>query len=136
MDIQPIESEASEAILAAARDASPDNPVWVLPVGPCTNIACAILLARKEGLDLSSRIKIVWLFGGPEQVDKGTHNGISDPLVCLCDRAERDRLLEHPTGASITMDKDTVYGLYPDNRLGGYLAAIVGEYFKRIAPKE
>jgi hypothetical protein len=56
-DTQPVKSEASEAILAAARGASPDNPVWVLPVGPCTNIASAILLAREEGLDLKSRIK-------------------------------------------------------------------------------
>jgi len=139
LDTQPIESEASEAILAAARGASPDNPVWILPVGPCTNIASAILLAREEGLDLQSRIKIVWLGGGPERVDKGTHNGISDPWsVFVTAQSGLDFwiLLEHPTGASITMDKNADFGLYPDNRLGGYLAAIVGEYFKRIAPKE
>jgi hypothetical protein len=57
-DTKPIVTEAGEAILAAARGASPDNPVWVLPVGPCTNIASAILQAREEGLDLKSRIKI------------------------------------------------------------------------------
>jgi len=138
LDTQPIESEASEAILAAARGASPDNPIWILPVGPCTNIASAILLAREEGLDLKSRIKVVWLGGGPERVDKGTHNGISDPwsvYVTAQSGLEFWILLEHPTGASITMDKDTDFGLYPDNRLGGYLTAIVDEYFKRIAPK-
>jgi hypothetical protein len=48
-DTNPIVTEASEAILAAARGASPDNPVWVLPVGPCTNIASAILQVRQEG---------------------------------------------------------------------------------------
>jgi inosine-uridine nucleoside N-ribohydrolase len=138
LDTQPIESEASEAILAAARGASPDNPIWILPVGPCTNIASAILLAREEGLDLKSRIKIVWLGGGPERVDNRTHNGISDPwsvYVTAQSGLEFWILLEHPTGASITMDKNSDFGLYPDNRLGGYLAAIVGEYFKRIAPK-
>ena len=31
-----------------------------------TNIASAILQASEEGLDLKSRIKIVWLGGGPE----------------------------------------------------------------------
>ena len=78
-DTQPIESEASEAILAAARGISPDNPVWVLPVGPCTNIASAILLAREEGLDLKSRIKIVWLGGGPERVNLGATTEVATP---------------------------------------------------------
>jgi len=77
-DTKPVKSEASEAILAAARGASPDNPVWLLPVGPCTNIANAILLAREEGLDLKSRIKIVWLGGGPERVNSWSFNGEND----------------------------------------------------------
>jgi hypothetical protein len=33
-------------------------------------------------------------------------------------------ILEHPTGASITMDKRVESGLYPNNRLGEYLEAI------------
>ena len=126
-DTQPIECEASEAILAAARGASPDNPVWVLPVGPCTNIASAILQARAEGLDLKSRIKIVWLGGGPERVNDRSHNGGSDPWsVYVTAQSGLDFwiILEHPTGASITMDKRAESGLYPDNRLGQYLEAI------------
>jgi hypothetical protein len=125
-DTQPVKSEASEAILAAARGASPDNPVWVLPVGPCTNIASAILLAREEGLDLKSRIKIVWLGGGPERVN-AHHNGGSDPWsVFVTGQSDVDFwiILEHPTGASITMDKRVESGLYPNNRLGEYLEAI------------
>lgn len=126
-DTQPIKSEASEAILAAARGASPDNPVWVLPVGPCTNIASAILQAREEGLDLKSRIKIVWLGGGPERVNFRSHNGGSDPWsVYVTAQSGLDFwiILEHPTGASIIMDKRVESGLYPDNRLGQYLEAI------------
>jgi hypothetical protein len=102
LDTQPIRSEASEAILAAARGASPDNPVWVLPVGPCTNIASAILLAREEGLDLKSRIKIVWLGGGPERVNFRSHNGGSDPWsVYVTAQSDIDFwiILENPTGA-------------------------------------
>lgn len=127
LDTQPIQSEASEAILAAARGASPDNPVWVLPVGPCSNIASAILLAREQGLDLKRRIKIVWLGGGPEGVNARSHNGGSDPWsVYVTAQSGLDFwiILEHPTGASITMDKRAESGLYPDNRLGQYLEAI------------
>jgi hypothetical protein len=127
LDTQPIQCEASEAILAAARGASPDNPVWVLPVGPCSNIASAILLAREEGLDLKSRIKIVWLGGGPERVNARSHNGGSDPWsVYVTAQSDVDFwiILENPTGASITMDKRVESGLYPDNPLGQYLEAI------------
>jgi hypothetical protein len=127
LDTQPIQCEASEAILAAARGASPDNPVWVLPVGPCSNIASAILLAREEGLDLKSRIKIVWLGGGPERVNARSHNGGSDPWsVYVTAQSGLDFwiILENPTGASITMDKRVESGLYPDNPLGQYLEAI------------
>lgn len=126
-DTQPVKSEASEAILAAARGASPDNPVWVLPVGPCTNIASAILLARKEGLDLKSRIKIGWLGGGPEQVNVNSFNGRNDPWSVYTtgqSGVEFWIILENPTGASITMDKLVESDLYPDNPLGEYLEAI------------
>jgi inosine-uridine nucleoside N-ribohydrolase len=126
-DTQPVKTDASEAILAAARGASQDNPVWVLPVGPCTNIASAILQAREEGLDLSSRIKIIWLGGGPERVDARSHNGISDPwsvYVTAQSGVDFWIILEHPTGASITMDKRVEYELYPDNPLGEYIEAI------------
>jgi hypothetical protein len=132
---QPIECEATEAILAVARGASPDNPVWVLPVGPCTNIASAILLASQEGLDLKSRIKIVWLGGGPERVNAMSHNGGSDPwsvYVTAQSGLQFWIILEHPTGASITMDKRVESGLYPDHRLGQYLEAITPAHQKAL----
>ena len=124
---KPIVTEASEAILAAARGASPDNPVWVLPVGPCTNIASAILQAREEGLDLKSRIKIVWLGGGPEQANARTFNGMNDPWsVYVTGQSDVEFwiILENPTGASLTMDKRVESDLYPNNPLGKYLEAI------------
>jgi hypothetical protein len=134
-DTKPVKSEASEAILAAARGASPDNPVWVLPVGPCTNIANAILLAREEGLDLKSRIKIVWLGGGPEQVNSWSFNGENDPwsvYVTGQSGIEFWIILENPTGASLAIDKRTELGLYPDNKLGKYLVAISNIYSNEI----
>ena len=126
-DTPPVESEGSEAILAAACGASPDNPVWVLPVGPCTDIASAILLARDEGWDLKSRIKVIWLGGGPEQVHGKSFNGSNDPwsvYVTGQSGVEFWIILENPTGASITMDKRVESDLYPNNPLGTYLEAI------------
>jgi len=57
-DTEPIVTDASDAILAAARGASPDNPVWVVPIGPITNVACAILQARREGWEAEFRKRI------------------------------------------------------------------------------
>jgi hypothetical protein len=134
-DTQPVKSEASGAILAAARGASPDNPVWVLPVGPCTNIASAILQARQEELDLTSRIKVCWLGGGPEQVHVRSFNGSNDPwsvYVTGQSGVEFWIILENPTGASITMDKSIESGLYPKNSLGKYLEAITPDKKKAL----
>lgn len=41
----------------AEPGASPTNPVWVVPVGPGTNVASAILQARDEGLELHGRLR-------------------------------------------------------------------------------
>mgnify|MGYP001036227237 FL=1 len=134
-DTQPVRSEASEAILAAARGASPDNPVWVLPVGPCTNVASAILQAREEGLDIKNRIKVCWLGGGPEQVHVRSFNGENDPwsvYVVAQSGVEFWIILEWPTGASLVIDKRVESHLYPDNPLGRYLKAIVPERRKPL----
>jgi len=125
-DTQAIETEASEAILAAARGTSPDNPVWVLPVGPCSNIASAILLAREEGLDLKSRIKICWLGGTQERVTNN-FNGNNDPwsvYVTGQSGVEFWIIPARPTGVSLLFDKRFESDLYPDNPLGQYLEAI------------
>jgi hypothetical protein len=79
-------------------------------------------------LDLKSRIKIVWLGAGPEQVHVKSFNGSNDPwsvYVTGQSGVEFWIILENPTGASIALDKSTEMSLYPDNRLGNYLVAIM-----------
>jgi len=126
---QPVITDASNAILAAARGASPDNPVWVLPVGPLGNVASALLQARQQGwaTEFSRRIRICWLGGGPGGAS--THaNGGRDPWapwVTYKATAESGTefvmFLERPTGFSINFDPDTDVALYPSNPLGDYL---------------
>ncbi len=127
-DTRPVISEASDAILAAARGATPTNPVWVLPVGPCTNVASAILQARREGLDLKGRLRVGWLGGGPEMVDVKSFNGENDPWsvhVVGESGIETWIVLEHPTGASLRIDKRTESNLYPTDKIGEYLLKII-----------
>ncbi len=133
-DTKPIVTEASEAILAVARGASPDNPVWVLPVGPCTNVASAILLAREKGLDLKSRIRIVWLGGIQERVT-GNFNGDNDPWsVYVTGQSDVEFWIipARPTGVSLLIDKRFESDLYPDSPLGEYLKKITPAMVKAL----
>ncbi len=134
-DTIPEVTPASEAILAAARGASPENPVDVLPVGPCTNVACALLQARAEGLDLKGRLRVIGLIGGAKSGSEGTFNGANDPwsvYVVAHSGIEFWALLESPTGASLRFDKRIEGDLYPNNVLGDYLKKITPPHNKSL----
>ncbi len=126
-DTEPIVTEASDAILAAARGANPDNPVWIMPVGPCTNIASAVLQARNEGFGLKDRIRVYWL-GGLEESYHNEYNGGNDPWsVYVTGKSGLDFqvMLAHPTSLKLNIDKRVESHLYPDNDLGNYLKTII-----------
>ncbi|MHC4109777.1 MAG: PKD domain-containing protein [Planctomycetota bacterium] len=125
-DTTPIRSAASEAILAAARGAAPENPVWVVPVGPGTNVASAILQARAEGLELDERIRIMWL-GGSNDGITNEFNGNNDPwsMYVVCQSGIETWIMPAPVGARVRIDKRTEADYYADNPLGQYLLKIV-----------
>jgi len=126
-DTEPVITDGSKAILAAARGASPDNPLIVLPVGPCTNVASAILQARNEGFELRDRMKIIWL-GGLENDYHEEYNGGNDPWsVYVMGQSGLDVqiLLGHPTSLKLNIDKRIESHLYPNNDLGDYLMTII-----------
>ncbi|MFW6290661.1 MAG: nucleoside hydrolase, partial [Mariniphaga sp.] len=55
----PVESEAALDLIKKARNATPDNPLYVVPVGCITNIASAILIDPS----IIENIVVVWLGG-------------------------------------------------------------------------
>jgi len=125
-DTAPIITEASAAILAAARGASPTHPVWVVPVGPGTNVASAILQAREQGLDLRDRVRVMWLGGSNDAI---THefNGNNDPwsMYVVAQSGLETWIMPAPVGARVAIDKRTEGDLYAEHALGQYLKAIV-----------
>jgi hypothetical protein len=125
-DTAPLITEASEAILAAARGASPANPVWVVPVGPGTNVASAILQAREQGLDLRNRVRVMWLGGSNDRI---THefNGNNDPwsMYVVAQSGLETWIMPAPVGARVAIDKRTEGDLYAEHPLGRYLREIV-----------
>ena len=132
-DTQPIVTAASEAILAAARGASPTNPLWVVPVGPGTNVACAILQARAEGLKLKGRLRVMWL-GGSNGAITGEFNGNNDPwsMVVVAHSGLETWIVPAPVGGRIRMDVRKEADLYADNPLGRYLRKIVPKRSKSL----
>jgi inosine-uridine nucleoside N-ribohydrolase len=122
----PIISQASDAILAAARGASPTNPVWVVPVGPGTNTASAILQAPAEGLELKDRVRIMWLGGSNNEITN-EFNGNNDPwsMYVVTQSPLETWIMPAPVGARVRIDKRTEADLYADNPLGQYLKKIV-----------
>ena len=125
-DTEPIVTAASEAILAAARGASLDNPVWIVPVGPGTNPAAAILQARREGFELKDRIRILWLGGSNNEIIN-EFNGNNDPwsMYVVCHSGIETWIMPAPVGARVAIDKRTEGHLYADHPLGQYLKSIM-----------
>ncbi|MDI9602479.1 MAG: PKD domain-containing protein [Acidobacteriota bacterium] len=132
-DTEPIVTEASRAILAAARGADPAHPVWVLPVGPGTNVASALLMARREGLDLEGRLRIMWLAGNDTGAI-GEFNANNDPwsgYVMAQSGIEFWIMPAHVSGR-LMIDVTREAHLYPDNPLGDYLERIVPRHSKSL----
>jgi len=125
-DTEPIETEASRAILEAARGAAPQNPLWVVPVGPGTNVASAILIAQREGLKLDGRLRVMWL-GGSNTAITGEFNGNNDPwsMYVVAQSGLETWIVPAPVGARVAIDKRTEGHLYADHPLGQHLKQIV-----------
>jgi len=132
-DTEPVVTEASEAILAAARGATPGSPVWIVPVGPGTNIASAILQAGMEGLGLKERLRVMWLGSSNNALAKG-FNGNNDPwsVYVLCRSGLETWIIPEPVGARVAVDKRKEAHLYADNVLGQYLLKIVPARLKPL----
>ena len=124
-DTKPIVTPASEAILAAVRGAAPGNPVWIVPVGPATNMASALLQARRENVPLQGRMRIVWMGGSNDSLNR-EFNGDNDPWSAfVMARSGIDtQIVNGPVGARVSINKNTEGDLYADNPLGRYLKEI------------
>lgn len=127
-DTEPIVTEASEAILAAARGASPDNPVWVVPLGPLSNVAAAILQARREGWesDFRQRIRVSWLGAGNSSTRVATWNGRRDAWAAhvVAQSGIEFLIMPEPVGITLKWDRREMKDRYPRNPLGDYLYQI------------
>lgn len=132
-DTEPDPTPASEAILAAARGAAPGHPVWIVPVGPGSNPASAVLQARRDGIELKDRIRIMWL-GGSDRELINEFNGNNDPwsLYVVAQSGLETWITPAPVGARVAVDKRTEGDLYAKHPLGRYLFEIMPAHHKAL----
>lgn len=124
-DTEPIVTEASQAILAAARGASPDNPIWLVPLGPITNVACAILQAQREGweAEFRQRIRVCWLGASHGSTRVATWNGRRDAWAAhiVAQSGIEFLVMPEPVGIQLKWDRRDMKDRYPKTPLGDYL---------------
>lgn len=126
---KPIESEAAKDLIRKALASSPDNPLYVVPVGCITNIASAILLEP----EIIKNIVVVWLGGNsldwPHQKE---FNLVQDVLAAQVVFNSGVPFVVLPTRPVISHFHTTIpelkHYLEGKNELSDYLYDIVVEY--------
>ena len=82
METEPrvIPSAAVDHLLETAL--AEEEPLYVVAIGAATNVASALLKAQQEGLDLTDRLRVVWLGGQPFHADSAReYNLYQDPVA-------------------------------------------------------
>lgn len=120
-DTRPVVTEASEMIVAAATGSNPLNPVWIVPVGPATNVASAILMAEQMGIELRERLRIMWL-GGTDFTEFNFSN--DEWSVYVMSRSGLEfNMMPAEVGGTVRARKSR----YPDTPIGNYLKLITND---------
>jgi len=126
---QPIRSEAALDLVKKAMASSPENPLYVVPVGCITNIASAILIEPK----IIEKIVVVWLGGNdlnwPHQKE---FNLMQDVLAAQVVLNSGVPLVIMPCRPVVSHFHTTIpelaFYLKGKNELSDYLYNIVVEY--------
>ena len=125
----PIRSDAALDLIKKARASSPDDPLYVVPVGCITNIASAILIEP----EIIKNIVVVWLGGnGLNWPHQREFNLRQDVLAAQIVFNSGVPFVVMPTRPVISHFHTTVpelkYYLKDKNELSDYLYDIVVEY--------
>jgi inosine-uridine nucleoside N-ribohydrolase len=130
-DLEPESSPATEDLIRRAMQHSPDNPLYVVPVGAITNIANAILIKP----EIIKNIVVIWLGGHAHNwphtrefnmfQDKAAANVVLDSGVPF---------VQYPCMGVVSSFYTTVpemeHNLKGQNEIADYLLKIFKDYHK------
>ena len=125
----PIRSDAALDLIKKAKAASPENPLYVVPVGCITNIASAILIDP----EIIRNIVVVWLGGNdlnwPHQKEFNLMQDVLSAQVVLNSGVPMVIMPCQPVVANFhTTIPELSYYMKGKNQLSDYLYNIVVEY--------
>ena len=125
----PVRSEAALDLIKKARAASPENPLYVVPVGCITNIASAILIEP----EIIRNIVVVWLGGNdldwPHQKEFNLMQDVLSAQVVLNSGVPMVIMPCQPVVANFhTTIPELAHYMKEKNQLSDYLYNIVVEY--------
>jgi len=125
----PVRSEAALDLIKRAMASSPDDPLYVVPIGCITNIASAILIEPK----IIENIVVVWLGGNsldwPSQREFNLQQDVLAAQVVFNSGVPFVTMPCHPVVSHFhTTIPELKYYLEDKNELADYLYNIVVEY--------
>jgi purine nucleosidase len=126
---KPIESDATKDLIARAMASSPEDPLYVVPIGCITNIASAILIEPK----IIKNIIVVWLGGNslnwPHQHEFNLQQDVLAAQVVFNSGVPFVVMPTQPVVSHLqTTIPELKYYLEGKNELSDYLYNIVAEY--------
>ena len=126
---KPVISDAAVDLVDKAMKSSPDNPLYVVPVGCITNVASAILIEPK----IIENIVVVWLGGNglnwPDQREFNLRQDVKAARVVLNSGVPLVILPCKPVVSHFhTTIPELEYFLKGKNKLADYLFTSVAEY--------
>ena len=129
---KPIRSEAALDLVSRAMKSSPDDPLYVVPIGCITNIASAILIEPQ----IIQNIVVVWLGGNSlEWPTQKEFNLVQDVLAAQVVLNSGVPLVITPCQPVVSHFHTTLpeleYYLKDKNSLSDYLYEIVAGYNER-----
>ncbi len=115
------ESEGVDFIIKKARAASPENPIWVVALGPATNAAAAIL----KDPSIANKMVVLWHGRSKWPVQCWNFNAYNDTKAAQVLFDLPVRLILFDTGTYLTMPmEESVKRIMPNGVMGKYLHEI------------
>jgi inosine-uridine nucleoside N-ribohydrolase len=118
---RPPESEGVRFIIDKAKTATPDDPIWLVLLGPATDAAAALLTDPS----IADRLIVFWHGRSAWPNECRNFNATNDPKAARLLFSLKCRLVLFDTGTHLTMPPDEAkQRLAPLGPLGAYLSEI------------
>lgn len=127
------EAEGVDFIIERARAATPEDPLWLVLLGPMTNGAAAL----KKAPEIADRLVVFWHCRSKWPAECRNFNAKNDPIAARLAFELPCRFVSFDTGAGITLTAEESRRRYgARGPLGADLAGILERWLARVKKKE